>query len=283
MKAAITGGTGFIGTQIVQHLQSQGYEVILIGRNDITGETSLLKDKLKDVALVINLAGAPIVKRWTEDYKNNIYHSRIVTTTNLVYALDLKSTKLFISASAVGIYSGDRVQTENNFDYAGDYLALVCNDWEQEALQAKDTIRTVIFRFGMVLGNGGALHKMLPLFKLGIGGVIGNGKQAYSWVHIKDVIEAISFVNNHEECNGIYNLTSPYPVTNRIFTKTLAETLKRKAFFPIPVFVLKMIYGEGSIALINGQTVIPERLLNQGYKFQFPDLKEALEDIVGRR
>ncbi len=280
MKAVVTGGTGFIGRHIVSHLESLGYEVVLIGRSDIKGETSLLKDKLKNASLVINLAGTPILKRWTDYHKRSIYHSRILTTRYLVYAMDPNVNALFISASAIGIYSGEGEHTENKFTYGHDYLALVCNDWESEALHLSTRIRTVVFRFGVVLGKRGALQKMLPLFKLGLGGQIGNGKQAYSWVHIDDVVGAINFAIEHKECKGIYNLTAPNPVSNKIFTHTLAKTLKRKAFLTVPAFVLKMIYGEGATILTNGQTVFPERLIAEGYTFQFPDLAPALENII---
>jgi len=130
MKLAITGGTGFIGSQVVQYMQSLGYEVVLISKADINSETNMLKQKLKGATLVINLAGAPILKDWTEPYKKYLYHSRVHTTTNLVYAIDRDSTKLFISASAVGIYSGNGIQTEDNFTYADDFLGKICRDWE---------------------------------------------------------------------------------------------------------------------------------------------------------
>jgi uncharacterized protein len=132
----------------------------------------------------------------------------------------------------------------------------------------------------VVLGKGGALHKMLPLFRLGLGGVIGNGNQPYSWVHINDVLGAISFVMEHTECKGIYNITAPHPVTNRIFTYALAKTLKRTAFFPVPKFLLKIIYGEGANVLISGQTVYPEHLMADGYSFQFPEIAGALDNII---
>ena len=251
-----------------------------MSRNDITGETSLLKEKLKNASIVINLAGAPIIKRWTEEYKKVIFYSRIKTTTNLIYAMDMESTQLFISASAVGIYSDKGEHTESNFNYAGDYLAYVCKEWEAEANRLSEKVRTVIFRFGVVLGKGGALHKMLPLFRLGMGGVIGSGKQPYSWVHIKDVLGAFSFVMEHTACKGIYNLTAPHPVTNRIFTHALAKTLKRGAFLPVPSFALKMIYGEGASVLISGQTVYPEHLMKDGYSFQFPEIEGALDHII---
>ena len=282
MKAAITGGTGFIGKQVVCQLEAMGYEVTLIGRSDIKGETSLLRQKLNNASLVINLAGAPIIDKWTDYHKKNIYHSRIHTTRNLVYAMDPKSTRLFISASAIGIYSEEGVQTESKFTYAYDYLALVRNDWESEAMRLSNNIRTVIFRFGVVLGKGGALQKMLPLFKYGLGGIIGNGEQAYSWVHIKDVVEAISFVISNPECKGVHNITSPNPVSNKTFTEALAGKLKRKAILKVPAFVLKMKYGEGANVLLTGQTVIPERLLAQGFSFQFPEIDGALENIINQ-
>jgi uncharacterized protein (TIGR01777 family) len=281
MKAAISGGTGFIGKHIIDLLESLGYEIILVGRSDITGETSLLKEKLKNASLVINLAGAPIIERWNDEYKKLMYESRIITTRNLVYAMNPATVRLFISASAVGIYSDKGNQTEDSFTYADDYLASICKEWEAEAIRLSGKIRTVIFRVGVVMGKGGgALQKMLPLFRFGLGGVIGNGKQASSWVHINDVIGVFSFVMEHEECEGIYNLTAPNPVSNRIFTQTLAATLKKKAFLPVPEFFLKWIFGEGAIALLKGQTVLPERLISAGYTFQFPDISSALQDIV---
>ena len=280
MKAAITGGTGFIGKQVVRQLEAMGYEVVLIGRSDITGETSLLKAKLKNTSVVVNLAGAPIIKSWTDDYKKEIYSSRIKTTTNLIYAMDMVSTRLFISASAVGIYADKGEHTESSFNYADDFLASVCKEWETEAIRLSDKVRTVILRFGVVLGKGGALHKMLPLFRLGLGGVITNGKQPYSWVHINDVVGAITFVIEHNNCKGIYNITAPHPVTNRIFTQALAKTLKRAAFLPVPEFLLKMIYGEGATVLVSGQTVYPEHLLEDGYAFQFPEIAGALDNII---
>jgi uncharacterized protein (TIGR01777 family) len=279
-KAAITGGTGFIGQHIVRKLESLGYEVVFIGRSDIIGETSILKEKLKGASLVINLAGSPIVKKWTEENKKSIYHSRIYTTTNLVYALDTQSTELFISASAIGIYSDDQDQTENNCTFSDDYLAYICSNWEKEALQCSSNIRTVIFRFGVVLGNGGVLQKIIPLFKLGLGSIIGNGRQAYSWVQIRDVIGAISFVIENKECKGVYNLTAPHPVSYKIFAQTLAAKLKRKVWMYVPGFVIKMMYGEGALVLLKGQRVFPERLLEEGYKFQFPEIASALENIL---
>jgi uncharacterized protein len=280
MKVAITGGTGFVGKHVVALLESLGYDVILIGRNEIKEETSLLKEKLKDIQIVVNLAGAPIMGRWTEFYKKIIYYSRIKTTTKMIYALDLQTVKLIISASAVGIYSGNGKQTETTYNYADDYLATICKAWEREAVSVSDKVRTVVFRFGVILGNGGALEKMLPLFKACLGGRIGSGKQGYSWVHIQDVIRAFSFVIQQKECNGIYNLTSPNPVTNAQFTKELAGVLKRKAFMAVPSFVLKWIYSEGASILTTGQLVYPERLLEEGFEFQYPDIKAALIDLI---
>ena len=158
-KLAITGGTGFIGSQIVQQMQAMGYEVVLISKADINSETNMLKQKLKNASLVINLAGAPIIKDWTEPYKKYLYTSRVHTTTNLVYAIDRDSTKLFISASAVGIYGNNGPQTENNFTYADDFLGKICRDWETEALYLSDSVRTIIFRFGVVLGKWWCLAK----------------------------------------------------------------------------------------------------------------------------
>jgi len=280
MKIAITGGTGFIGSKIVSFFKQQAHEIIFISRMDIMAGDGHLKKMLEEVEILINLAGAPILKRWTKTNKQIIYDSRIITTKKILNALNTDKTKLIISASAIGIYSSNGKHTEAEYKYADDFLAKVCSNWEQGALVLSDKIRTVIFRFGVVLGDGGALKKMIPLFKSGLGGRIGNGRQAYSWVHIEDVIKALTFVIENKNCNGIYNMTAPNPTTNKEFTNVLAGLLKRSAIFSIPGFLLKLIYGAGSAVLTGGQYALPQRLQHEGYVFSFPELKDALRNSI---
>ncbi len=222
--------------------------------------------------------------RWTEDYKKELYASRIDTTRALADAFgELKSTpRLFISTSAVGIYPPDVPCDEGAARLADDFLGNLAQDWELEASRAAELgIRTVIFRFGVVLGRGGgALAKMLTPFLLGLGGVIGNGLQPFPWVHIADLAEAFHFVIKQERCNGVYNLTAPNPVTNEVFTKALASALHRPALFPVPTFVLRLKFGEGVDALIKGQHVLPRRLLESGFKFSYPNIDEALKNLL---
>lgn len=280
MNIAITGGTGFVGTYVANYLRKEGHKIVLLGRRDLSQTDDNLKGMLDEVEIVINLAGAPIIVRWTKKNKENIYKSRIDTTIKLLNAINTEKTKLIISASAIGIYTSAGKHTEQQNDYGDDFLARVCMQWEKEALRHSEKIRTVIFRFGVVLGDGGALKKMLPLFKVGLGGKIGKGKQAYSWIHIDDLARAIAFVLDNPNSNTTYNLTSPSPSTNREFTKILAAVLKRPAVLSIPEFVLKILYGKGASVLTGGQCVLPQQLLNEGFVFRFPELKNALQDII---
>lgn len=283
MKIAMSGASGFVGSYLKEFFAQRGWTVAPLGR-DVFRSQELLPETLKGADVVINLAGAPIAVRWTEAYKKEIYSSRVDTTRSLVTAITGLEAKprLFISTSAIGIYLPDVPCDEGAEMLADDFLGRLAQDWEREALQAKESgIRTVIFRFGIVLGNGGgALQKMLIPFKLGLGGVIGDGTQSFSWVHIQDLAEAFLFVMGQERCNGIYNLTSPNPVTNAAFTKALAGALHRPAVIPVPTFILQLQLGEGASVLIKGQHVLPRRLLENGFKFRFPHIEDALKNLL---
>ncbi len=283
MIIAISGAGGFIGKNIISFFQAKGYEVRRIPRVDKgTGATELAK-LLSGADVVINLAGAPIVKRWTAAYKKTLFDSRIVTTRKIVEALSLMETKpeLMISASAIGIYTQEGEQTESKFQFAGDFLGEICSAWEKEAKKAEPITRLAIIRFGIVLGkDGGALARMLPIFKLGLGGKIASGKQGFSWIHIIDLVTAIQFIIANKQLSGEFNFTAPEVVDNTKFTKTLAKALKRPAFLNVPSFALKLVYGEGSVAITSGQFALPEHLLSEGFIYTFPDLKTALDDII---
>ncbi|MCF8230975.1 MAG: TIGR01777 family oxidoreductase [Bacteroidales bacterium] len=287
MKIAVSGSTGFVGQQLVKSLEKEGHEVTALVREDFMHDASTLANRISGVEGIIHLAGAPIIKRWNEKHKERIYHSRIDTTRLLTKAIKSLKEKpgLFISTSAIGIYSSDfdRVHTEETYEYGETFLAKVCKDWEAEAYLIKPFTRFVIFRFGVVLGkNGGALKQMLPLFKAGLGGKIGSGKQGFSWIHIDDLLKAYHFVINNKEAEGIFNLTAPQPVSNKEFTEKLAKVLKRPAIFSVPEAFMKMIYGEGAQMLTSGQYVRPRRLISHSFKFEYPTVEKALKDIVSK-
>ncbi|MFP4486983.1 MAG: TIGR01777 family oxidoreductase [Campylobacterales bacterium] len=279
MRIAIVGASGFVGSRLSEFFSEN--EIVPIGRRE-TASKKLLQESLEDCDVIINLAGAPIVTRWNEQYKKTLYYSRIDTTEKIVECIeDMDKKPLFISTSAVGRYRGGEVYSEYDEAYADNYLGKITKDWEDRALSADKVTRVVVFRFGVVLGaGGGMLQKTLTPFKLGVGGVIGDGSQGFSWVHIDDIKNAMKFAIENKELKGIYNLTSPNPSTNSEFTKKLGEVLNRPTILPLPAFVVKMIFGEGSTVLLDGQKVVPKRLLESGFEFKYSDLKEALKASV---
>jgi uncharacterized protein len=285
MKIVISGANGFIGRNLKGVMQRKGWEVIPLTRGDFDKGTGHLARKISGSDVVINLAGAPIVHRWSEDYKRELHDSRIITTQRLVDAMAVSADipELFISTSAIGIYATEGRHTESEYIPAGNFIGKLCADWEVEAKAAEILTRTVIFRLGIVLADdGGALPKMMLPFKLGVGGKIGSGKQGFSWIHIDDLMAAYFFVIENSAVTGILNLTSPEPCDNLTFTRTIAQLLHRPAFFPVPAFVLKLIYGEGAIAVTGGQVALPGRLLKAGFQYKFPMLESAIKDIILR-
>lgn len=277
---AISGASGFVGTSLTKFFSNIGYKVIPISR-EILNNNNKLEELLNTTDIVINLAGANIINRWSESYKKLLYSSRIDTTSKIVKAINSISNKpkILISTSAVGIY--DNISTyDENGSFSNDFLSNLCQDWEKEALKAKnETTKVAIFRFGIVLGQeGGALQKMITPFKLGLGGTIGSGKQAFSFVHIDDLLNAYKFVieNSHE---GIFNLTAPKPTTNKGLTLALGKTLKRPTILPVPEFVLKLIFSEGARVLTDGQSAIPKKLLDLGFEFKFKTIEETIENL----
>ena len=283
MRIAMTGANGFVGTYLSRKFVSEGHEVVRIGREQLN-TLDILEKALYGCDVVINLAGASIAERWSEEHKKAMTTSRLKTTDALInaFAIMKKRPSIFISTSAIGVYHEGLKHDDKNFTYGMDFLADLARKWEKEALKAKDLgIKTVIFRFGVVLGEGGgALSQMLPIFKLGLGGVLGSGNQAFSWVHIDDLYRAYLFVIENPEKEGIYNLTAPKPVSNRVMTQTLARVLKKPAFLPVPSFVLKLRFGEGAGILLKGQEVYPSRLLDEGFVFNFTDIENAFKSII---
>jgi len=302
MKIFVTGGTGFIGTYLCAHLIQFGNEVTILARSDeglkarcpgisyLPGDCTKKgpwQDSIRDHDIIINLAGASVFSRWTEAYKKLLIESRISTTKNLVEGISAGSDKqiALFSASGTGYYGlhEDEELTEDS-PSGNDFLARLAHDWETEAFKAKKYgARVVTIRFGIVLGkNGGALGQMIPPFKMFIGGPIGSGLQWFSWIHIKDLAEAFVFLMKHPEISGPVNLCAPGPVRNKDLAKALGNALHRPSFMPAPGFMIKLVLGEFGSVLLEGQRVIPRRLLDSGFVFQYPEIDKALQSIVAQ-
>ena len=289
-RIAITGSSGLIGTALVGHLKSEGHTVQrLVRRAPVSPDeiqwdpqTGYVNtDALAGVDAVIHLAGVGVGdKRWSKKYKSQILNSRLLGTTAIAQAIAVVKPQVFISASAIGWYgeSGNRPVVES--DKSGDdFLAAVCREWESAADLAGD-VRTVKIRTGLVLDpTGGALGRMLPLFRYGLGGKLGNGKQWWSWITLHDQIRAIVFALEND-ISGPLNLTSPNPVTNQEFTSALARALHRPALFPAPAFALKIALGGFSTEILGSKKVIPQGLLDAGFTFDYPHLSEALPLLI---
>jgi len=302
MKILITGGTGFVGTQLTSRLIRDGHEVTILTRSlkgakgpspgisYLEGDPTRKgpwQEAIKNHDAVINLAGASIFSKWTEEQKKAIRESRVSTTQNIVEGIPSHPERPFtlFSTSAVGYYGfcGEEELIEDS-PSGNDFLARIAKEWEGEALKAKDKgARVVITRFGIVMGEkGGALSQMIPLFKKYIGGPIGSGKQWFSWVHIKDLAEAFTFLLKHPEISGPVNVCSPNPVRNKDLAKALGKALHRPSFIPAPAFMVKLVLGEFGSVILEGQRVIPRKLLEKGFVFQYSDIEKALQGIVGQ-
>jgi uncharacterized protein (TIGR01777 family) len=302
MRILITGGTGFVGTRLTSRLIQDGNEVTILTRSgkepekgrvgvsylrgDPTQEGPWQKS-IGNYNAIINLAGASIFSRWTDAQKKAIRESRVSTTRNIVEGLPARPEKkiALFSASAVGYYGfcGDEELSESS-PHGDDFLARLAVEWEGEALKAAEKgARVVIARFGIILGEkGGALSQMIPLFKIFIGGPIGSGKQWFSWIHIKDLAEAFVFMTKHPDISGPVNLCSPNPVRNKDLAKALGKALHKPSFVPAPGFMVKLVLGEFGSVILKGQRVIPTKLLESGFVFQFAGIHEALQSIAGR-
>ena len=289
-RIAVSGASGLIGTALVGHLKSEGHTVQRFVRRPVVAPDEIQWDPtsgfvdlspLEGVDAVIHLAGAGVGdKRWTAKYRATILNSRLLGTTAIAQAVAKVKPQVFISSSAIGWYgeTGNRAVVES--DRAGDdFLAAVCREWEGAADLAGD-VRTVKIRTGLVLDpTGGALGRMLPLFKFGLGGRLGNGKQWWSWITLHDQLRAIDFLLS-KKVEGPVNLTSPNPSTNLEFTAALARTLHRPALFPAPAFALKLALGGFSSEILGSKKVMPEKLLAAGFEFDYPHLLPALEKLV---
>ncbi len=289
-RIAITGASGLIGTALIGHLKSEGHTVQRLVRRQVVSADEIQWDPaagtvdlaaLEGVDAVIHLAGANVGdKRWSKKYKAEILNSRLLGTTTIANAVNTVKPQVFISASAIGWYgeTGNRAVTEE--DRPGDdFLAAVCKEWEAAADLVINT-RTVKIRTGLVLDpTGGALGKMLPLFRFGLGGKLGNGKQWWSWITLHDQIRAICHLLE-KPVEGAVNLTAPNPATNQEFTSALARALHRPAVFPVPGIALKIALGGFSSEILGSKKVMPQKLLDSGFTFDYPHIAPALAKLV---
>ncbi|WP_168194260.1 TIGR01777 family oxidoreductase [Thermodesulfobacterium sp. TA1] len=293
-KILVVGGTGFVGGYLVSELLNRGFKPTLLVRDlekvktRFSGCDFIVGDPVKEGSwqaevpkfeVVINLTGQNIFGKWTEEYKRLILESRIKSTENIVNSL--KEGSFLVNASAIGYY-GDRgdVLVDETAPPGDDFLAKVCVEWEKKANAAKEKgCKVAITRFGIVLGKGGMIKKVLPVFKWGLGGTLGNGKQWFSWIHIQDLVAGLLFLIEID-LEGVFNFTSPQPVTNKEFTRALAEVLRKPAFFRVPKFMLKLVLGELAESILASIKAYPERLIKEGFTFNYPEIKNALKHII---
>ena len=289
-RIAVTGASGLIGSALVGYLKSEGHTVQRLVRRATVAPDEIRWDPktgyvdieaLRGVDAVIHLAGVGVSdKRWTKRFKSEILNSRLLGTTAIANAVAEVKPQVFISASAIGWYgdSGNRAVVESD-SVGNDFLAAVCREWESAADLAGD-VRTVKLRTGLVLDpTGGALGRMLPLFKFGLGGKLGSGKQWWSWITLHDVVRAIVFTLD-KKISGPVNLTSPNPVTNQEFTSALARALNRPALFPAPAIALKIALGGFSSEVLGSKKVMPNALTDAGFKWDYPHISTALQALV---
>jgi uncharacterized protein (TIGR01777 family) len=300
MKIAVTGGTGFIGRPLVERLSRDGHQVLVLSRHPEQGATgaqiqSAFFDALQAAPTglltgfqaVIHLAGESIAQRWTPEHKDRVMQSRTRGTRSIVQAaVESGTVQTLISSSAVGYYGphGSEELTEDS-PPGTDFLAQVCRAWEEATIPARSAgLRTVQIRTGIVLHpEGGALKKMLTPFRLGAGGRLGSGQQYMSWIHRADLVSLFLHAMVTESVHGPMNGTAPHPLTNREFTEALGRALHRPTLAPAPALALKLVLGEMSSMVLTGQRALPTRALAAGFRFAFPDLDLALQELLGKK
>lgn len=305
MKVAITGATGFVGSILVQRLQGEGHKIVVLTRNTAFAQKVFPSEAFSNLEIVaytpntsgswqsliascdgvVNLAGEPIGEgRWTPERKQEILNSRKLGTQKIVEAIANANPKpsVLINASAIGYYGTSETATFDEASLSGnDFLAQVCQAWEAEAKKVKDAgVRLVILRFGIVLGNGGALGKMIPAFKLFAGGPIGSGRQWFSWIHVDDLVNLILQALTKPEIEGVYNATAPNPVRMGDLSQTLGGVMNRPSWLPVPGFAIEALLGDGAIVVLEGQQVIPKRTVETGFEYKYPNLQSALTQIL---
>lgn len=282
-KIAIAGHSGFIGSNLKYFLRQQGYSIIEINRSDFERDEIFLADKIEKSYAIINLAGEPIIQRWTVKNKRSITDSRLLTTQKLCKATTLmkKKPNIFINASAIGIYEYDSKHDEHSDNYNNSFAGVLVNNWEESAVRNCTNVgKLVIARFGMVLGNeGGAFSQFKEPAKYGFATILGSGKQFISYIHIYDLCNAINFLLHSKGDGGIYNFTTPNPISNKDFNKDLAKRIGKRTV-KIPGMFLWLVFGKAADMLLKGQKVYPEKLLKEGFKFKFPTISDIFNDLL---
>ncbi len=302
MKIIITGASGFIGRHLVHYFDQTGHRVVALSRNPEKAQSqfhsgvtclpfkmhdpSTWLDELTDADALINLIGENIMsRRWTNSYKKKLRQSRIDSVRTIFKALQATRPQkiTLIQASAVGYYGNTSMPVDEQAAAGSDFLARLTYDWERatEAI-AELGVRRIITRFGVILGkDGGALARLIPIYKGFLGGTIGSGEQGFSWMHIEDLQRAMNFILQKETSEEVFNFVSPKPVSQKELNRTLAEVLKRPAFWRIPELPVKLLIGEmGKALILGGQYVQPAALLNAGFEFRFENMKDALIDLL---
>ena len=300
MKVAITGATGFVGSRLVEELQARGHQPLILTRNRDAAlkafpkveavaytptESGSWQEAIAGCDGVVHLAGEPIAEsRWTPKQKQEILTSRQLSTRKIVEAIAKSNPKpsVLVNASAIGYYgTSETASFDETSPSSNDFLAEVCQAWEAEAQKVKQVgVRLVVVRLGIVLGDGGALAKMIPPFKLFAGGPLGTGKQWFSWIHRDDLVNLILEALTRKDIEGVLNATAPNPVRMSEFCQVLGKTLNRPSWLPVPSFVPEALLGEGAKVVLEGQQVLPKRTTSYGFDYKYPTLQQALTEIL---
>lgn len=283
MNIAITGSSGFIGSHLSERLKVLGHEVTPLWRYLFTQDSvDCLAQSLTGCQAVVNLAGAPLDRRWTDEYKLELVDSRVMTTRKLVEAVNRlhEPPEVMLSTSAVGYYSPDGCHGEHDDPAEGSFLAELCEAWEAEAQRVNDHVRLVRTRFGVVLSpEGGALPRMIKPARFGVTVSAGSPDHSFSWVALDDLVNALVFLLGHEDISGPVNMTAPERTTNEAFYKAVADHFHTRASFHVPDAALRLVMGESSQVVTRGQCAEPETLLREGFEFQYPDINTFFNKV----